>query len=102
MEIITDLLIKDGVSSALIVVLIFIWRDISRISKKVDSFNGKIYRNGNPIYQSVKECGAQMAVCRKDINDLDFKVHQNATGLVRAEMRLDMLEAHAGKTYQGA
>lgn len=102
MEIIADLLIKDGISSALIVVLIFIWRDISRISKKVDSFNSKIYKDGNPIYQSVKECAVQMNTCRNDINSLGMKIHQNTNDLVKAEMRISVLEAGWEKINKGA
>lgn len=92
MEILTDILIRDGISSTLIVVLIFIWRDISRISRKVDSFSRRLYhKDGQPIYQSVEECGEEMAVCRKDINNIGTKVHKLSNDMARIEMQLAAL-----------
>lgn len=89
MEVLTEILIRDGVSSALIVVLIFIWRDISRISRKVDSFNTRLYRkDGQPIYQSADECDLQMGTCRKDINNIGMKVHQITNDLIRLEIKV--------------
>ena len=92
MEFLAELLIRDGVSSALIIVLIFIWRDISRISKKVDGFNGRLYRqDGAPIYQSAEECDLQMGACRNDINNIGMKVHQINNELIRMEMKVATL-----------
>lgn len=92
MEFLTEILIRDGVSSALIVVLVFIWRDINRISKKVDSFNARLYRkDGAPIYQSVKECDEEMTTCRQDINNIGMKVHKNTNDLLRLEIQLATL-----------
>lgn len=89
MDILAEILIRDGVSSALIVVLIFIWRDISRISKKVDSFNTRLYRkDGHPIYQSVDECDQQMGTCRNDINNIGMKVHQLTNDMLKMEIKL--------------
>lgn len=98
MEILADLLIRDGVSTALIVVLIFIWRDINRISKKVDGFNARLYRNdGAPIYQNVKECDDQMNICRNDLNNLGMKVHKLNNDFIRLEMQVSTLTDQAKK-----
>lgn len=98
MELLAEILIRDGVSSALIVVLIFIWRDINRISKKVDGFNARLYRkDGTPIYQSAGECDEQMNLCRRDINNIGMKVHQNTNDITRLETRVNMLADKAGK-----
>ena len=89
MEILAELLIRDGVSTALIIVLIFIWRDISRISRKVDSFTARLYaKDGRPIYQSVKECDDQMNTCRNDINNIGMKVHQITNDMIRMEIKV--------------
>lgn len=89
MDILAEILIRDGVSSALIVVLIFIWRDINRISKKVDGFNARLYRkDGMPIYQNVKECDDQMNTCCNDIDNIGVKLQQLANDMARMEIRL--------------
>lgn len=98
MEIITDILIRDGVSSALIVVLIFIWRDISRISRKVDSFNTRLYhKDGQPIYQNVDDCDQQMGTCRNDINNIGMKVHQITNDLIRLEIKVATMAEQINK-----
>lgn len=98
METLIEILIRDGVSSALIVVLVFIWREISRISKKVDSFNTRLYRkDGHPIYQNAADCGQQMVTCRSDISNLDMKIHQITNDIVKMEIRLAAVTAKINK-----
>lgn len=98
MEILAEILIRDGVSSALIVVLIFIWRDISRISKKVEGFNARLYnKDGSLIYQSVRECDDQMNTCRKDINNLGMKVHENTNDLIKIKIQVETISGQLKK-----
>lgn len=98
MDMLTEILIRDGVSSALIVVLIFIWREISRISKKVASFNTRLYRkDGHPIYQNADDCGRQMNTCRNDISNLDLKIHQITNDVFKMEIRLAAVAAKIDK-----
>lgn len=85
MEFLLELLVNDGVSTALIVVLVFIWREINGISKRMDGFNAKLYRNGLPLFQSVETCEKEMSACRRDINNIGMKVHQNTNDITRLE-----------------
>lgn len=101
MEFLAEILIRDGVSSVLIVVLAFIWRDINRISKKVEGFNARLYHSdGSAIYQSVKECDDQMNVCRKDLNNLGMKVHKNTNDIMRMEIRFNALAERIEKNLK--
>lgn len=98
MEFLLELLINDGVSTALIIVLFFIWREISGISKRIDGFNAKLYRNGMPLFQSVEVCEKDMHACRNDLNNIGMKVHKNTNDIIRLEMRIATLAESKQKT----
>ena len=92
METLTALLISDGVSSVLIVILVFTWRDIRRLSKRVESFNTRLYHpDGTLVYQSAKDCDDQMRICKTDINNIGTKVDANGKDLIRLEERVNGL-----------
>ena len=97
MEFLLELLINDGISTTLIVVLVFIWREISGISKRIEGFNAKLYRNGMPLFQNVETCEKDMHACCNDINNLGMKVHKNTNDIIRLEMHIATLAENKRK-----
>ena len=72
-------LANEGISAILIVVLAVISRDIRRISKEVKGFNGKLYRNGLPIYQEAAECTDRMDAHDKRLGAHDTRLRNVET-----------------------